>query len=154
MPTASNSLPFVSSFVSFPFRTAGTTLAPGLPDVPVCVPTVKLHTPGKVRGAGSGVGHGAPERGSAVGQLKGNSLIPRLESRTAPSVILLECYSSRSYESGEGVGLGSQARGVPSARTYWRTRFPVRVRVPPRHGRSPCGSVVVGVGGAAGRRHA
>jgi hypothetical protein len=63
-----------------------------------------------------------------------------------------------------GVGYGSQAGGVPSGRTYWRTRFPVRVRftfrrrgrrggVPPGHGRPPCGSAVC-VGGAAGGRHA
>jgi hypothetical protein len=35
------------------------------------------------RGSGSGVGHGVQERGFggrwAVGQLKGNSLVPRLE---------------------------------------------------------------------------
>jgi hypothetical protein len=65
---------------------------------------------------------------------------------------------------GSGVSYGSQAGGVPSGRTYWRTRFPVRVRftfrrrgrrggVPPGHGRSPCGSAVC-VGGAAGERHA
>jgi hypothetical protein len=59
-----------------------------------------------------------------------------------------------------GAGYGSQTRGVPSDRTYWRMRFPVRVRftfrcrgrrgrVPPGHGRSPCGSAV-----CAGGKHA
>jgi hypothetical protein len=63
-----------------------------------------------------------------------------------------------------GAGYGSQARGVPSDRTYWGTRLLVRVRftfrcrgrrgsVPSGPGRSPCGSAVC-VGGAAGGRHA
>jgi hypothetical protein len=107
-----------------------------------CVPGVEWPTTGKVRG-GLEIGHGVPERGSAVGWRSDKPGRVRW---------------------GSGVGYDSQARGVPSGRTYWRTRFPVRVRftfrrrgrrglVPPGHGPSPCGSAVC-IGGAAGGKHA